>query len=133
MNIREAAAELDTTPKALRKLLRSMNGGQVVGLGGTYNLTRADVNRLRSKVKKVKPVADNSLPHLDQTPGFDPDVLPAMRTNPYLRKQVMKQREERRQRLLARLHEPEIKSFCDEVRRRELEIRDNEIMSSRVV
>ena len=122
MNIREAAAELDTTPKALRRLLRSMNGGAVVGIGGSYDLTPGQVKALRLKVKKnTRPQrVDDAGVNIPHTNGFDPQLLGSMKKNPVLRAEVLKQRAERRASLMARLHDPDVAAFSAAQRRKEL-------------
>ena len=123
MNIREAAAELDTTPKALRRLLRQQNGGAVVGLGGSYDLSRDQVNALRNKIGRA-PVAAEPHPELNQSQGVNPRELRRLKQDKKYRAMVLRERDARARRLIARLHDPEVAEFSKAVRAKELAAAD---------
>ena len=110
MNIRDAAALLNTTPKALRRLLRKAAGFGGVGVGGIYDLTPEQIKLLK---QIVVPVAEKPLPfpELDQDPGYDPALLRDMRYNRRLRAEVLARRRARQDRLAARLADPEVREF----------------------
>lgn len=128
MNIRTAAAHLNTTPKALRRYLRRHPGFGTIGVDGMYDLTPNQVKALKDKVPIVK--EDNMpFPELDSDPGFSPDQLHEMRYNPKVRQEVLKRRSERRERLLTRLADPEVQAFCEATRRAERLLEDS-IMAS---
>ena len=116
MNIREAAAELDTTPKILRRILRRSPGFGGVGIGGIYDLTPSQVEALRAVVP-AKSESKDPYPELDQDQGFDPSLLHQMRYNPKIRAEVLARRKARESRLKNRLEDPRVATFIAESQR----------------
>lgn len=119
MNIREAAALLDTTPKALRRVLRNQPEVGGVGLGGVYDVGHEQLEALRSIVRPAKE-APMPYPELDAHPGFDPALLGSMRKDPRLRRAVLARRAHREALLRARLADPEVQAVSRAARAEEM-------------
>ena len=106
----EAAAEIGTTPRLLRRFLRDNDSWRNAGIGGRYLFTEAELKSLNiqfHKWHKSKPAKDVSDPleYLDQDPGITVEEMLELPSNPQLRADVLKRRAERQKRLDARLRQ----------------------------
>ena len=54
VGIKELAAELDRTPKSVRAAIRRINGGPMVGKGGTYNWPSKSDPDYKKLLKQLK-------------------------------------------------------------------------------
>lgn len=106
----EAAAEIGTTPRLLRRFLRDNDSYRNAGIGGRYMFTEAELKSLNiqfHKWHKSKPAKEkvDPLDYLDQDPGITVEEMLELPTNHRLRADVMKRRSERLARLSARMRE----------------------------
>lgn len=106
----EAAAEIGTTPRLLRRFLRDNASWNAVGIGGRYLFTEADVKSLNiqfHKWHKSKPAAIkvDPLDYLDQDPGITVEEMLDLPKNPRLKADRLKARAERMHRLSERMRE----------------------------
>lgn len=103
----EAAAEIGTTPRALRRFLRDNDSWRNAGIGGRYMFTEEDVKSLNiqfHKWNKSKPAKTKAEPVEDlDSPGISVEEMLEMPKNPKLRADVLKMRAERLQRLTERM------------------------------
>jgi hypothetical protein len=118
----EAAAEIGTTPRLLRRFLRSDNNWNTAGIGGRYMFTESDLktlNRDFHKWNKSKPAKEkvDPLDYLDQDPGITIEQMLELPKNPKLRADRLRARADRLQRLHERIKECDIQlqpTFVDE-------------------
>lgn len=101
MNTKQAAYALNTTPRRLRRILRSNPELAQVSTSGFYQFTPELLNQLRSMITTPKPVDPPELEWLNQTPGF----TPAQVRDPRMKRAILEQRKARQQRLDKRLKE----------------------------
>lgn len=103
----EAAAEIGTTPRALRRFLRDNDSWRNAGIGGRYMFTEEDVKSLniqfhkwnKSKPAKVKVEVPDDL----DSPGISVEEMLELPKNPKLRADVLKMRADRLNRLTERM------------------------------
>lgn len=106
----EAAAEIGTTPRLLRRFLRDNDSWRAVGIGGRYLFTESDVQSLNiqfHKWHKSKPakVSVDPLDYLDQDPGITVEEMLDLPKNPKLKADRLKARADRMHRLHERMRE----------------------------
>lgn len=108
----EAAAEIGTTPRLLRRFLRDNDSWRAVGIGGRYMFTEEEVKSLNiqfHKWHKTKPAAKKTdvdpLDYLDQDPGITVEEMLELPKNPRLRADRLKARQERMHRLNERMRQ----------------------------
>jgi hypothetical protein len=107
----EAAAEIGTTPRLLRRFLRDNDSWHNAGIGGRYLFTESEVKSLNiqfHKWHKSKPVNTEKvdpLDYLDQDPGITVEEMLELPKNPKLRADRLRVRAERFARLDARMRE----------------------------
>lgn len=110
----EAAEEIGTTPRLLRRFLRSNDSWKNATQAGRYEFSEAEVASLKKqfdrwqsgrKVRRVAKMENDELEYLDQDKGITVDQMHQMQDNIGLRKQVLTQRMERQRRLNARISE----------------------------
>lgn len=107
----EAAAEIGTTPRLLRRFLRDNDSWRNAGIGGRYMFTEEEVKSLNiqfHKWHKSKPVQRKAedvdpLDYLDQDKGITVEEMLELPKNPRLRSDRLKARAERMHRLNERL------------------------------
>jgi len=121
----EAAAEIGTTPRLLRRFLRdSGNSWNNAGIGGRYLFTESDVKRLNKEFHlwhKSKPAKEKVDPydHLDGEPLLTVEEMLGLNKNPKRKAEVLKLHADRLARLDARMREcdvlPKPQFFDEEV------------------
>jgi len=107
----EAAAEIGTTPRLLRRFLRDNDSWKNAGIGGRYMFTEAELKSLNiqfHKWHKSKPVKRGDedvdpLDYLDQDKGITVEEMLELPKNPKLRADRLKARQDRMHRLHARM------------------------------
>jgi hypothetical protein len=106
----EAAAEIGTTPRLLRRFLRDNDSWRAVGIGGRYMFTEEEVKSLNiqfhkwhksSPTKKSEDV--DPLDYLDQDKGITVEEMLELPKNPRLRADRLKARQDRMHRLNERM------------------------------
>lgn len=105
VNTREVAAELDVTPKALRRFLRRHPKWKNAGIGNQYHFSKKDLKKLRKGMdtNPARPTP-NELSTFNQ-PGISVEAMLAAKRNPKLKAAIRRRRAERHARLNARLEE----------------------------
>jgi len=108
----EAAAEIGTTPRLLRRFLRDNDSWRAVGIGGRYMFTDEEVKSLNiqfHKWHKSKPVKKSTdvdpLDYLDQDQGITIEEMLELPKNPRLRADRLKARQDRMHRLNERMRQ----------------------------
>lgn len=110
----EAAAEIGTTPRLLRRFLRDPgNSWNTAGIGGRYMFTESDLKVLKvafHKWHKGKPATADApkvdpFDYLDQDKGITVEEMLEMPKNPKLKADVLRRRADRFARLDARMRE----------------------------
>lgn len=110
----EAAEEIGTTPRLLRRFLRSNDSWKNATQAGRYEFTESEVVSLKKqfdrwqagrKVRRVVNMENDELDYLDQDKGITVEQMHQLPDNIGLRKQVLSQRMERQRRLNARIAE----------------------------
>lgn len=110
----EAAEEIGTTPRLLRRFLRSNDSWKNATQAGRYEFTESELQSLRKqfdrwqsgrKVRRVSKMESAELEYLDQDQGIRVEDMYRMKDDIGLRKQVMYNRTQRQRRLNERLAE----------------------------
>lgn len=110
----EAAEEIGTTPRLLRRFLRSNDSWKNATQAGRYEFTESELKSLSKqfnhwqagrKVRRVANMENDELDYLDQDKGISVDEMHRMQDDIGLRKQVLSRRMERQRRLNERLAE----------------------------
>ena len=102
MNTKQAAYALNTTPRRLRRILRSNPELAQVSTSGFYQFTPELLDQLRDMITTTtEPIDPPELEWLNQTPGF----TPAQVRDPRMKRAILEQRQARQQRLDKRLKE----------------------------
>lgn len=110
----EAAEEIGTTPRLLRRFLRSNDSWKNATQAGRYEFTESELQSLKKqfdrwqagrKVRRVVNMENDELDYLDQDKGISVAEMHQMQDNIGLRKQVLARRMARDQRLTKRLAE----------------------------
>lgn len=117
----DAAVYVGTSPRLLRRFLRSSRAYKNATQAGRYNFTHAEVKTLKKdfylwqsgrKVRKpTYTVATNGeLDYLDQDRGISVEDMHRMRRDPHFRRHVIERRRERMRRLEQRIIETGIRN-----------------------
>lgn len=110
----EAAEEIGTTPRLLRRFLRSNDSWKNATQAGRYEFTESEVVSLKKqfdrwqsgrKVRRVSKMENDELEYLDQDKGISVTEMHLMKDDIGLRKQVLTRRIDRQRRLNDRLAE----------------------------
>lgn len=110
----EAAEEIGTTPRLLRRFLRSNDSWKNATQAGRYEFTESELHSLKKqfdrwqagrKVRRVVNMENDELDYLDQDKGISVAEMHQMQDNIGLRKQVLARRMARDRRLTERLAE----------------------------
>jgi len=112
----EAAAEIGTTPRLLRRFIRQNDSWKNATYAGRYSFTEAELKSLTiqfnkwagSKSRSASPRTEGveqELTHLDQDKGITVEEMHEMATNAKLRNEVRARRAERFRRLEERITE----------------------------
>lgn len=106
----EAAAQIGTTPRLLRRFLRDNDSWRNAGIGGRYMFTESEVKSLNIQFHKWrgdKPAKQmqDPLEYLDQDPGITVEQMLELPANPKLRAEVLEHRRQRQHRLYERMRE----------------------------
>lgn len=119
----EAAAEIGCEPRALRKFLRENDSWRNAGVGGRYHFSEAEMASLKRQfnaaMKKSRPTAHGQRiaeesEALNVDPGVDVSLLGPRGLPPHVRRDRVGARQERRQRLRARMDEVLEERYDDE-------------------
>lgn len=116
----DAAAELGTTARLLRRFIRQNDSWKNATHAGRYSFTESEMKSLkiqfhnwqgtRSSRKTVSKVEAEELFHLDEDKGISVEDMHRMRTDPAFRRQVKARRIERQRKLEARIAEVGIRN-----------------------
>lgn len=117
----DAAVYVGTTPRLLRRFLRSSRAYKNATQSGRYNFTHAEVKTLKKdfrlwqsgrRVRKqtYSVAANGELDYLDQDKGITVEQMHRMRHDPQLRRTVEQRRKERFHRLNQRILETGIRN-----------------------
>lgn len=110
----EAAEEIGTTPRLLRRFLRSNDSWKNATQAGRYEFTESELQSLKKqfdrwqagrKVRRVANMENDELEYLDQDKGISVEEMHRMQDDIGLRKQVLARRVARERRLAIRLAE----------------------------
>jgi protein gp37 len=111
----DAAAELGTTPRLLRRFIRQNDSWKNATHAGRYSFTESEMKSLkvqfdkwqgtRSSRRPTSKVEAEELFHLDEDKGIRPEQMSLMKTNPQFRNQVLANRAERYRKLNKRIAE----------------------------
>lgn len=110
----EAAEEIGTTPRLLRRFLRSNDSWKNATQAGRYEFTESELQSLKKqfdrwqagrKVRRVANMENDELDYLDQDKGISVEEMHRMNDDIGLRKQVLTRRMDRQRRLNERLAE----------------------------
>jgi hypothetical protein len=122
----EAAAEIGTTPRLLRRFLRANDSWKNATQAGRYSFTESELASLKKQfnhwqgTRSTRPPRtsvrqETELSYLDQDKGISVEQMMKMKNDPYLRSEVFKRRQERRKRLMNRLMEMNSSDVQEEV------------------
>lgn len=116
----DAAAELGTTPRLLRRFIRQNDSWKNATHAGRYSFTQSEMNSLkiqfdkwqgtRSSRRPTSKVEAEELFHLDEDKGISVDEMLRMSRDGKLRREVHARRQERFRKLNARIAEVGINS-----------------------
>lgn len=111
----DAAEEIGTTPRLLRRFIRENDSWKNATHAGRYSFTKAELEALkkqfnawqstRSTRRTTSRVEAQELFHLDEDKGIRVEDMVRMQRDPYLRKLVLQKRELRRKKLNERIKE----------------------------
>lgn len=111
----DAAAELGTTPRLLRRFIRQNDSWKNATHAGRYSFTESEMKSLkiqfnswqgtRSSRKPTSKVEAEELFHLDEDKGITVDDMHRMKTDPRFRQEVIERRKNRFRKLEARINE----------------------------
>lgn len=110
----EAAEEIGTTPRLLRRFLRSNDSWKNATQAGRYEFTESEVASLKKqfdrwqagrKVRRVVNMENDELDYLDQDKGISVEEMHQLTDDIGLRKQVLSRRVARQRRLNERIAE----------------------------
>ena len=110
----EAAAEIGTTPRLLRRFLRANDSWVNATQAGRYSFTESEMQSLKKQfnhwqgTRSTRPTRtsqrqETELSYLDQDKGISVDDMLRVKKDPALRRQVLARRQERHRRLQERL------------------------------
>lgn len=110
----EAAEEIGTTPRLLRRFLRSNDSWKNATQAGRYEFTESELKSLQiqfnkwhsgRKTRRTVKIENEELEYLDQDKGISIEEMHELNKNIELRKQVLTRRMNRQRRLNERLAE----------------------------
>jgi hypothetical protein len=111
----DAAEEIGTTPRLLRRFIRENDSWKNATHAGRYSFTTSEMEALkkqfqawqgtRSTRRTTSRVEAEELFHLDEDKGIRVEDMMRMSRDPFLRKLVHQKREERRRKLNDRIKE----------------------------
>lgn len=111
----DAAAELGTTPRLLRRFIRQNDSWKNATHAGRYSFTESEMKSLkvqfnhwqgsRSSRKPINKVEAEELFHLDEDKGIAVEDMQRMKTDPLFRREVLERRKNRFRKLEARINE----------------------------
>lgn len=112
----EAAAEVGTTPRLLRRFLRANDSWKNATQAGRYSFDEAELKSLKvqfdhwQRTRISRPQIrtrnqDSELTHLDQDPGISVEEMLRVPRDPALRSKVLERRLKRHRRLNERLNQ----------------------------
>lgn len=111
----DAAAELGTTPRLLRRFIRQNDSWKNATHAGRYSFTESEMKSLkiqfnnwqgtRSSRKPTSKVEAEELFHLDEDKGIAVEDMGRMRTDPQFRRDVLERRKNRFRKLESRIAE----------------------------
>lgn len=111
----DAAAELGTTARLLRRFIRQNDSWKNATHAGRYSFTESEMKSLkiqfnswqgsRSSRKPVSKVEAEELFHLDEDKGIAVEDMHRMKTDPKFRREVIERRKNRFRKLEARINE----------------------------
>lgn len=111
----DAAEELGTTPRLLRRFIRQNDSWKNATHAGRYSFTEAEMKSLkiqfdkwqgsRSSRRPTTKVEAEELFHLDEDKGIRVEDMSRMKTDHKFRKEVLARRQERFRKLNARIAE----------------------------
>lgn len=111
----DAAEEIGTTPRLLRRFIRENDSWKNATHAGRYSFTPSELESLkkqfqawqgtRSTRRTSSRVEAEELFHLDEDKGIRVEDMMRMQRDPFLRKMVHQKREERRKKLNERIKE----------------------------
>jgi hypothetical protein len=110
----EAAAEIGTTPRLLRRFLRQNDSWVNATQAGRYSFTESEMQSLKKQFKqwqgtrstrpaRISTRQETELSYLDQDKGITVEDMLRLQRDPKLRAQVRARRAERHRRLNERL------------------------------
>lgn len=116
----DAAAELGTTPRLLRRFIRQNDSWKNATHAGRYSFTESEMKSLkvqfdkwqgtRSSRRPTSKVEAEELFHLDEDKGITVEQMHMMKRDPRLRSEVLARRQERFRKLNARISEVGIRN-----------------------
>lgn len=117
----EAAAEIGTTPRLLRRFIRQNESWKNATYAGRYSFTEAELKSLDMQFKKWASTKSRSTPrppseeeqellYLDEDKGITVEEMHLAAKDPYRRRQVLANRLERQRKLEARIAETRIRN-----------------------
>lgn len=116
----DAAEEIGTTPRLLRRFIRQNDSWNNATHAGRYSFTEAEMKSLkiqfekwqgsRSSRRSVSKVEAEELFHLDEDKGISVEDMHRMKTDPAFRRMVIRRRNERLRKLEARINEVGIRN-----------------------
>ena len=110
----EAAEEIGTTPRLLRRFLRSNDSWKNATQAGRYEFSQSELDSLKKqfnkwhanrRVRRIAKSESEELAHLDQDPGISVSQMHAAKDDRLLRKQILNRRLARQRRLNERMAE----------------------------
>jgi len=111
----DAAAELGTTPRLLRRFIRQNDSWNNATHAGRYSFSEADMKSLkvqfekwqgtRSSRRPTSKVEAEELFHLDEDKGIEVKDMHRMKVDPIFRREVLARRQERFRKLNQRIAE----------------------------
>jgi hypothetical protein len=113
----EAAEELETTPRLLRRFLRQNDSWKNATQAGRYSFTESELKSLRTqfdhwqrtrlsrKSNKTAYVTTKELDYLDADQGITPEEMLSLKRDPIKRREVLERRLERHRKLNDRLQQ----------------------------
>lgn len=116
----EAAAEIGTSPRLLRRFIRQNESWKNATYAGRYSFTESEFQSLKkgfnqwastkSRSPRVTQEVPEELLHLDEDPGITVEQMHEAAKDPYKRKEILARRAERFRKLEARIRETGIRN-----------------------
>jgi hypothetical protein len=117
----EAAAEIGTTPRLLRRFIRQNDSWKNATYAGRYSFTESELKSLTKQFNqwastksrstpRINEEAEQELTYLDEDKGITVEQMHLAAKNPHYRRQVLANRIERQRKLEARIAETRIRN-----------------------